>query len=456
MINNEDICAISTGTKLSAISVIRVSGPNAINICDNFFKLASNEKKLINQKSHTSHYGYFFDNGIIDEVIYNIFKAPNSYTGENTVEISCHGSPYIQENILNKLVRNGCRIAKPGEFTFRSFINGKIDLSQAEAVADLISSKTEKSHKIAISQLRGGYSNKLSKLRKDLIKFASLIELELDFSQEDLEFVNRDQLLILLDELKQLLEKLINSFNLGNAIKNGISVAIVGEPNVGKSTLLNLLSNENKSIVSDIPGTTRDIIEDQINIDGYSFRFFDTAGIRSSNDKIEKIGIDKTFDKIEKSSLVIYLFDIRDSLIKVKADIKKLQDLYKKQIFIPVANKFDLIKFINKNLSLNDLVIISAKDEKNIDLLKSKLTSKIKLDLSESDDFIVSNARHLESLNNSLKHIFAIKEGIKNKVFGEFLAMDLREALNYIGQITGEITNDNLLDSIFKDFCIGK
>ncbi|MAJ98892.1 MAG: tRNA uridine-5-carboxymethylaminomethyl(34) synthesis GTPase MnmE [Flavobacteriales bacterium] len=456
MINNEDICAISTGTKLSAISVIRVSGPNAINICDNFFKSASNEKKLINQKSHTSHYGYFFDNGIIDEVIYNIFKAPNSYTGENTVEISCHGSPYIQENILNKLVRNGCRIAKPGEFTFRSFINGKIDLSQAEAVADLISSKTEKSHKIAISQLRGGYSNKLSKLRKDLIKFASLIELELDFSQEDLEFVNRDQLLILLDELKQLLEKLINSFNLGNAIKNGISVAIVGEPNVGKSTLLNLLSNENKSIVSDIPGTTRDIIEDQINIDGYSFRFFDTAGIRSSNDKIEKIGIDKTFDKIEKSSLVIYLFDIRDSLIKVKADIKKLQDLYKKQIFIPVANKFDLIKFNNKNFSLNDLVIISAKDEKNIDLLKSKLTSKIKLDLSESDDFIVSNARHLESLNNSLKHIFAIKEGIKNKVFGEFLAMDLREALNYIGQITGEITNDNLLDSIFKDFCIGK
>lgn len=456
MINKEDICAISTGPNLSAISVIRVSGPNAINICDNFFMSAFNEKKLINQKSHTSHYGYFFDNGIIDEVIYNIFKAPNSYTGENTVEISCHGSPYIQENILNKLVKSGCRIAKPGEFTFRSFINGKIDLSQAEAVADLISSKTEKSHKIAISQLRGGYSNKLSKLRKDLIKFASLIELELDFSQEDLEFVNRDQLLILLDELKQLLEKLINSFNLGNAIKNGISVAIVGEPNVGKSTLLNLLSNENKSIVSDIPGTTRDIIEDQINIDGYSFRFFDTAGIRSSNDKIEKIGIDKTFDKIEKSSLVIYLFDIRDSLIKVKADIKKLQDLYKKQIFIPVANKFDLIKFNDKNFSLNDLVIISAKDERNIDLLKSKLTSKIKLDLSESDDFIVSNARHLESLNNSLKHIFAIKEGIKNKVFGEFLAMDLREALNYIGQITGEITNDTLLDSIFKDFCIGK
>lgn len=456
MINKEDICAISTGPNLSAISVIRVSGPNAINICDNFFMSAFNEKKLINQKSHTSHYGYFFDNGIIDEVIYNIFKAPNSYTGENTVEISCHGSPFIQENILNKLVKSGCRIAKPGEFTFRSFINGKIDLSQAEAVADLISSKTEKSHKIAISQLRGGYSNKLSKLRKDLIKFASLIELELDFSQEDLEFVNRDQLLILLDELKQLLEKLINSFNLGNAIKNGISVAIVGEPNVGKSTLLNLLSNENKSIVSDIPGTTRDIIEDQINIDGYSFRFFDTAGIRSSNDKIEKIGIDKTFDKIEKSSLVIYLFDIRDSLIKVKADIKKLQDLYKKQIFIPVANKFDLIKFNDKNFSLNDLVIISAKDERNIDLLKSKLTSKIKLDLSESDDFIVSNARHLESLNNSLKHIFAIKEGIKNKVFGEFLAMDLREALNYIGQITGEITNDTLLDSIFKDFCIGK
>ncbi len=456
MINKEDICAISTGPNLSAISVIRVSGPNAINICDNFFMSAFNEKKLINQKSHTSHYGYFFDNGIIDEVIYNIFKAPNSYTGENTVEISCHGSPFIKENILNKLVKSGCRIAKPGEFTFRSFINGKIDLSQAEAVADLISSKTEKSHKIAISQLRGGYSNKLSKLRKDLIKFASLIELELDFSQEDLEFVNRDQLLILLDELKQLLEKLINSFNLGNAIKNGISVAIVGEPNVGKSTLLNLLSNENKSIVSDIPGTTRDIIEDQINIDGYSFRFFDTAGIRSSNDKIEKIGIDKTFDKIEKSSLVIYLFDIRDSLIKVKADIKKLQDLYKKQIFIPVANKFDLIKFNDKNFSLNDLVIISAKDERNIDLLKSKLTSKIKLDLSESDDFIVSNARHLESLNNSLKHIFAIKEGIKNKVFGEFLAMDLREALNYIGQITGEITNDTLLDSIFKDFCIGK
>ena len=456
MINKEDICAISTGPNLSAISVIRVSGPNAINICDNFFMSAFSEKKLINQKSHTSHYGYFFDNGIIDEVIYNIFKAPNSYTGENTVEISCHGSTYIQENILNKLVKSGCRIAKPGEFTFRSFINGKIDLSQAEAVADLISSKTEKSHKIAISQLRGGYSNKLSKLRKDLIKFASLIELELDFSQEDLEFVNRDQLLILLDELKQLLEKLINSFNLGNAIKNGISVAIVGEPNVGKSTLLNLLSNENKSIVSDIPGTTRDIIEDQINIDGYSFRFFDTAGIRSSNDKIEKIGIDKTFDKIEKSSLVIYLFDIRDSLIKVKADIKKLQDLYKEQIFIPVANKFDLIKLNDKNFSLNDLVIISAKDERNIDLLKSKLTSKIKLDLSESDDFIVSNARHLESLNNSLKHIFAIKEGIKNKVFGEFLAMDLREALNYIGQITGEITNDTLLDSIFKDFCIGK
>jgi tRNA modification GTPase len=397
---------------------------------------------------------------LVDEVLVSVFKGPNSYTGENIVEISCHGSNYIQQQILQLLIKKGCRTAEPGEFTFRAFMNGKMDLSQAEAVADLISSSNEKSHDLALSQMRGGFSSEIQALRKELIKFASLIELELDFSSEDVEFADRKELDGLLNKLKMVLRKLVDSFALGNVLKNGIPVAIVGEPNVGKSTLLNALLNEDRAIVSEIAGTTRDTIEDELVIDGMSFRFIDTAGIRETNDTIESIGIEKTFDKIKQSKVVLYLFDASTANSEmVHAEILKLEEHTNGKQLIAVANKVDKGDLPSIESSFGDLpnvLFISAKHKNNVERLKELLTEKVKQGLLNNDDVIISNSRHFEALTKALEHVVLVQEGLGIGVSGDLLAMDIRQSLHYLGEVTGEITTDDLLDSIFRDFCIGK
>ncbi len=457
----DNICALATGSGMGAIAIIRVSGPDAISICEPLFKSAKEGKSLLNQKSHTIHLGTFMDDAhLIDEVLVSIFKGPHSYTGENVVEISCHGSVYIQQQIIQLLIRKGCRTAEPGEFTFRAFMNGKMDLSQAEAVADLISSSNEKSHDLALTQMRGGFSSEINTLRKELIKFASLIELELDFSTEDVEFADRTQLEGLLNRLKQVLRRLIDSFALGNVLKNGIPVAIVGEPNVGKSTLLNALLNEERAIVSEIAGTTRDTVEDEIVMDGMSFRFIDTAGIRDTKDAIESIGIEKTFDKIKQAKVVLYLFDASTaSSKKVHLELKKLEEHTDGKQLIAVANKVDkgnLTQIEAAFGGLNNVIFISAKQKENVEHLKTLLTGKVKQGLLSNDDVIVSNSRHFEALTNALEHIKLVQEGLGIGISGDLLAMDIRQALFHLGEITGEVTTDDLLDSIFRDFCIGK
>ena len=457
----DNICALATASGIGAISIIRVSGPDAIAICDQLFKSVKKGKSLLEQKSHTIHLGTFMNNDhLIDEVLVSIFKGPNSYTGENVVEISCHGSTFIQQQIIQILIKNGCRTAEPGEFTFRAFMNGKMDLSQAEAVADLISSSNEKSHNLALTQMRGGFSSEIQVLREELIKFASLIELELDFSTEDVEFADRSQLQELLNRLKQVLRRLIDSFALGNVLKNGIPVAIVGEPNVGKSTLLNALLNDNRAIVSEIAGTTRDTIEDEIIIEGMCFRFIDTAGIRDTKDSIETIGIEKTFEKINHAKVVLYLFDAATaSYEKVSDELKKLENHIKGKQLIVIANKIDQgdASQIKSNFGdIENLLFISAKQKENIQHLKTLLTDKVKKGILSNDDVIVSNSRHFEALSNSLSHIVQVQVGMENDISGDLLAMDIRQSLYHLGEITGEITTDNLLDSIFRDFCIGK
>jgi tRNA modification GTPase len=393
-------------------------------------------------------------------VLVSIFKGPNSYTGENVVEISCHGSIYIQQQIIQLLIRKGCRTAEPGEFTFRAFMNGKMDLSQAEAVADLISSSNEKSHDLALSQMRGGFSSEIQALRKELIKFASLIELELDFSTEDVEFADRKELDGLLNKLKMVLRKLVDSFALGNVLKNGIPVAIVGEPNVGKSTLLNALLNEERAIVSEIAGTTRDTIEDELVIDGMSFRFIDTAGIRETKDTIESIGIEKTFEKIKQAKVVLYLFDASTANSEmVHAEMMKLEDHTKGKQLIAVANKVDKgdLASIESNFGdLANILFISAKHKENVERLKDLLTEKVKQGLLNNDDVIISNSRHFEALTLALEHVVQVQDGLGIGVSGDLLAMDIRQSLHHLGEVTGEITTDDLLDSIFRDFCIGK
>lgn len=457
----DNICALTTGSGIGAIAIIRVSGPDAISICEPLFKSAKEGKSLLNQKSHTIHLGTFMDDAhLIDEVLVSIFKGPHSYTGENVVEISCHGSVYIQQQIIQLLIRKGCRTADPGEFTFRAFMNGKMDLSQAEAVADLISSSNEKSHDLALTQMRGGFSSEINTLRTELIKFASLIELELDFSTEDVEFADRTQLEGLLNRLKQVLRRLIDSFALGNVLKNGIPVAIVGEPNVGKSTLLNALLNEERAIVSEIAGTTRDTVEDEIVMDGMSFRFIDTAGIRDTKDAIESIGIEKTFDKIKQAKVVLYLFDaLTASSKKIHLELKKLEEHTDGKQLIAVANKVDkgnLTQIEAAFGGLNNVIFISAKQKENVEHLKNLLTGKVKQGLLSNDDVIVSNSRHFEALTNALEHIKLVQEGLGIGISGDLLAMDIRQALFHLGEITGEVTTDDLLDSIFRDFCIGK
>ncbi len=452
---------MATASGMGAIAIIRVSGPDAIAICDSLFKSVKANKSLLSQKSHTIHLGTFMNGKqLIDEVLVSVFKGPNSYTGEHVVEISCHGSLFIKNQILHALIANGCRTAKPGEFTFRAFMNGKMDLSQAEAVADLISSSNEKSHDLALSQMRGGFSSEIQTLRDQLIKFASLIELELDFSTEDVEFADRSQLKVLLNRLKQVLRRLIDSFALGNVLKNGIPVAIVGEPNVGKSTLLNALLNEDRAIVSDIAGTTRDAIEDEIVIEGMSFRFIDTAGIRDTKDSIESIGIEKTFEKIKQAKVVLYLFDAATaSLENVNKEMKKLQEHTEGKQLIALANKVDrgdAAKIKKTFGDIDNILFISAKQKENIERLKVLLTEKVKQVILSNDDVIVSNSRHFEALSNALSHVVKVQQGLGLGISGDLLAMDIRQSLFHLGEITGEISTDDLLDSIFRDFCIGK
>ncbi|MEE2930909.1 MAG: tRNA uridine-5-carboxymethylaminomethyl(34) synthesis GTPase MnmE [Bacteroidota bacterium] len=446
--NIEDtICAIATGGGTSAIAIIRISGKNAIQITNNIFS-----KNLLKSKSHTIHLGDIKDNKeIIDEVLVSVFKKNASYTGEETIEISCHGSIYIQKKILQKLINEGCRMASAGEFTIRAFKNGKLDLSQAESVADLIASESKSEQQVAIKQLKGGFSNKLQELRKRLIDFASLIELELDFSEEDVEFADRDKFQKLLAEIKHELSCLINSFNLGNVIKNGIPVTILGPPNAGKSTLLNALLNEEKAIVSEIPGTTRDVIEDKLIIEGLIFRFIDTAGIRDTNDVIENLGIKKAFENVKKSEIILYIMDSSKDIKKQTEDLKQIKEKSPGR-YITIINKID----INNIKNIPEAICISAKKEIGLDKLKQQLINITTNQRLSNNETIVTNIRHYEELTLTLHEINTIIEGLNNNISGEFLASNIRQALLHIGSITGEISNDTLLGNIFSKFCIGK
>ena len=448
--NPEDtICAITTGGGMSAIAVIRISGKHAISISNSVFS-----KNINNFKSHTIHFGNITDQKrIIDEVLLSIFKDNNSFTGEESVEISCHGSIYIQKKIIQLLIKKGCRMASPGEFTMRAFKNGKLDLSQAESISDLISSESSREHQTALQNLKGGFSSDLQELRKQLINFASLVELELDFSEEDVEFANREEFENLLKLIKSKIENLIDSFKLGNVIKQGISVAILGAPNVGKSTLLNCLLNEERAIVSNIAGTTRDAIEDEMNIDGYKFRFIDTAGIRETSDTIENLGINKTLDKAENSNINLYVLDANTDISNQLIELDKLEDKIKEKTLI-VVNKIDLKSITQKKL--DNAIYISAKDNKGIKTLKKKLLTYIDTKKLSNNETIITNLRHYDELQLTLDEINTIIEGLKNGVTGDFLAINIRQALVHLGSITGEITSDTLLGNIFGKFCIGK
>jgi len=457
MINQETIIALATPTGLGAISVIRISGLNAISITEKLFKSKVN-KKLSNQNSHTVHLGHLIKNNHeLDEVLVTIFKGPHSYTGENTIEISCHGSTYIQQEIIDLFIENGIRVANPGEFTLRAFINGKMDLNQAEAVADLIASENEGSHKLAMEQMKNGFSNDLKKLRAELLHFSSMIELELDFSQEDVEFAERSEFKKLTVRIQNELEKLIDSFKSGNVLKNGISVAIAGKPNAGKSSLLNTLLNEDKAIVSDIPGTTRDSIEDSLVIDGINFRFTDTAGLRETKDIIESKGIEKTKEKINNARVLIYLFDSNDTTFsEISSDLKsfKRKDLS----VLLVRNKID-IKNTNQKLITElekfELIEISANNSESVSLLKKRLVNEINI-LNPYTDTVISNSRHYEALMKALKAIEEVNVGLKSDISGDLLSVDIRKSIEHLAEITGEITNDDVLGNIFANFCIGK
>ena len=453
---SETIVALATPGGIGAIAVIRISGEKAISIVNDIFTPIGN-KVLSEQKSHTVHLGFINDGAKkLDKVLTTIFKAPNSYTGENVIEISCHGSTYIQQKVIQLLIKKGCKMAAPGEFTMRAFLNGKMDLSQAEAVADLIASDSEAAHQIAIQQMRGGFSNEIKKLRQELLNFASLIELELDFSGEDVEFADRTQFTNLLNKITTVLKGLIDSFALGNVIKNGIPIAIVGEPNVGKSTLLNAILNEERAIVSDIPGTTRDTVEDQIAIGGINFRFIDTAGIRNTADKIEQIGIARAYEKIAQAQLVIYLFDAAQDKTE---EINTLKDKYPDKKILLLANKVDTVKAARiKALqqTFTELILLSAKNGKGIDQLKDTLLQLSNTGGLGKNDTIVTNNRHYDALLKALTAIQQVKEGMDMELSSDLMAIDIREALFHLGEITGSVSTDDLLGNIFSNFCIGK
>ncbi|MCT4599978.1 MAG: tRNA uridine-5-carboxymethylaminomethyl(34) synthesis GTPase MnmE [Marinifilaceae bacterium] len=464
MIDQRTICAIATASGSGAIAVIRLSGKESIAICDSIFKSASG-KRLSEQKANTIHFGQIVDGEeLIDEVLVSIFKAPHSYTGEESIEISCHAASYIQQRLLNLLINKGARLANPGEFTQRAFLNGKMDLSQAEAVADLIASSSAAAHKVAMQQMKGGFSNELRNLREKLLRITSLVELELDFSEEDVEFADRTELLDLAKEIHKLVDNLIGSFSLGNAIKNGLPVAIVGNPNVGKSTLLNSLLREEKAIVSDIEGTTRDAIEDTINLKGITFRFIDTAGIRKTEDVIENLGIEKTFAKIKNASIVLLLLDAENDTNVQNESIARINEAldHENQKFIIVLNKIDKIDSLDDKLSaLNTklahaVIPISAKRNENTDRLVDELVETVNLDRLNDNDVIVTNARHYEALCSANEAVERVVSGLEMQISGDFLSQDIREVLHFLGSITGEINTDEILGNIFRNFCIGK
>ena len=456
-IGEDTIVALATPAGSGAIAIIRLSGSDAITMVSKMFDSVSG-KILKEQQTHTVHLGKIIDGKrVIDEVLVTIFKNPNSYTGEDVVEISCHGSAYIQQEIIQLALRKGCRMASPGEFTLQAFLNGKMDLSQAEAVADLIASDSKASHQLAMQQMRGGFSSEIKILREELLNFASLIELELDFAEEDVEFANREDFQKLISKITQILKRLIDSFATGNVLKNGIPVVIVGRTNSGKSTLLNVLLNEERAIVSEIPGTTRDIIEDDISIGGLRFRFIDTAGLRETTNEIEKIGVKRALEKLEQSSIYIYLFDINEMSAKeVKEDLQKLSTTSKQII---VANKTDLVSdetVVKFNKSDIELLFISAKKKENLELLTDTLLEKAGIDSLDSNQLIVTNSRHYDALLKALDEIYNVQKGIDNNLSGDLLAIDLRQALYHLGEITGQVSNDELLGNIFANFCIGK
>lgn len=473
MLNQETIVALATPSGAGAVAIIRISGNDAIAVAHEVFRSVKN-KDLTRQKTHTIHLGHIVDPStssgqaekVLDQVLVSVFKNPNSYTGEDVVEISCHGSVFIQQQIIQLLLRKGCRMAQPGEFTLRSFLNGKMDLSQAEAVADLINSDNEALHQIAMQQMRGGFSNEIARLREELLNFASLIELELDFSEEDVEFADRTQFKELLNRIEFVLKRLIDSFAVGNVIKNGIPVAIVGEPNVGKSTLLNALLNEERAIVSDIAGTTRDTIEDELVIDGIGFRFIDTAGIRDTRDVVESIGIQKTFEKIEQAQVVILLLDAKElqvSSSKFQVEIEKIKNKYPQKPLVVVINKVDLLSESELNAIKSQLETlnlkpetISAKQNIGIEELKNTLLSFVNTGALRNNETIVTNTRHYDSLLKALEEIQKVRFGLESGLPADLMAIDIRQALYYFGEITGQVTNDELLGNIFANFCIGK
>lgn len=452
---DDTIVALATPPGIGAIGVIRLSGTNALQIVNELFL----SKNLLEQPGHTIHVGLLKEGEtVLDEAVISIFKNPSSYTGEDIAEISCHGSPYVQQQVIDACIRKGARLAKPGEFTQRAFLNGKLDLTQAEAVADLIASNTNASHKTALHNIRGGFSENLKDLRERLIKFSALIELELDFSQEDVEFADRSEFFQLINQLTQSTNQLINSFQLGNVIRNGVSVAIVGKPNAGKSTLLNTLLNENRAIVSEIPGTTRDTIEELINIDGIIFRLIDTAGIRlHTSDRVEAEGVERSMDKMKKADLVLYLFDVKDD----KEEIKTLQaDLKHQNLnYLLVANKIDIPGEGESKTKFSDtenLIFISAKEHLHTEVLKERMVDSVIKGNVQTENTIITNARHYHALKEVEKSLEEIKKGMDNKLPGDLLASDIRRCLHFLGEITGEVTNEDMLDYIFSKFCIGK
>ena len=464
--NQDTICAIATAQG-GAIGSIRVSGPEAITITSRIFTPTKSGKLLSEQKPYTLTFGRIYNGEeMIDEVLVSLFRAPHSYTGEDSTEITCHGSSYILQQVMQLLIKNGCRMAQPGEYTQRAFLNGKMDLSQAEAVADLIASSSAATHRLALSQMRGGFSKELTTLREKLLNFTSMIELELDFSEEDVEFADRSALRRLADEIEEVIARLANSFSVGNVIKNGVPVAIIGETNAGKSTLLNVLLNEDKAIVSDIHGTTRDVIEDTVNIGGITFRFIDTAGIRETSDTIESLGIERTFQKLDQAEIVLWMIDSADAISQLTLLSDKILPRCEHKQLILVFNKVELINETQKNELASQFsehigseiesIFISAKQRLHTDELQQRLVAAAHLPTVTQNDVIVTNIRHYEALTRALDAIHRVQEGLDVNISGDFLSQDIRECIFHLSDIAGEVTNDMVLQNIFAHFCIGK
>lgn len=464
MMNQETICAVSTAPGTGGIAVVRVSGSDALRICDSVFVPFNAAKPLARRPAYSLTYGSIRHEGeTVDEVMAAVFRAPRSFTGEDTVEFTCHGSVYIQQRLLELLVDRGCRLALPGEFTQRAFLNGKMDLSQAEAVADLIASTSKATHRLALSQMRGGFSNELSELRARLLDFTSLVELELDFSEEDVEFADRTHLKNLAADIEKLIRRLTDSFRIGNAVKNGIPVAIVGETNAGKSTLLNLLLNEERAIVSDIHGTTRDVIEDTVNLSGLTFRFIDTAGIRETSDTIESLGIERTFRKLDEASIVLWVIDLGTPPEQIEAmGASLLPRLCDKKVLLVFnkADQFSAEELVEKQHLLPgfpaDRLYISAKSRLHTDELPAYLLRAANLPEIAPDDIVVTNLRHYEALSRAQEAIVRVRQGLASRISADFLSQDIRDCLHYLGEITGEISTDEILGNIFRRFCVGK